>query len=71
MNNPSIKVLNNRRSTIVEKILSLKNNPNIFFYDPVPIICNKKECLTISKEEKPLFDDYNHFLNYALVEVLN
>ena len=66
----SVKDLNNRRSPIIEKIFELKNNPNIFFYDPVPVICNKKECLTISKEGKPLFDDYNHFSNYALEEVL-
>ena len=66
----SVKDLNNRRSPIVEKLFSLKNNPNIFFYDPVPAICNKKECLTISKEGKPLFDDYNHFSNYALEEIL-
>ena len=66
----SLKDLNNRRSPIVEKLLNLKNNHNVFFYDPVPVICNKKECLTISKEGKPLFDDYNHFSNYALEEVL-
>ncbi len=66
----SLKDLNNRRSPIVEKLLSLKENPNIFFYDPVPAICNKKECLTISKEGEPLFDDYNHFSNYAIEEIL-
>ena len=66
----TLKDLNNRRAPIVEKLLNLKNNTNVFFYDPVPVICNKKECLTISKEGKPLFDDYNHFSNYALEEVL-
>ncbi len=71
--NPSkigVKDLKKRRSPIVEKLFSLKNNPNIFFYDTVPIICNDKECSTISKEGKPLFDDYNHFSNYAIEEIL-
>ena len=66
----SLKDLNNRRSPISEKLFDLKNNPNIFFYDPVPVICDKKDCLTISKEGKPLFDDYNHFSNYAIEEIL-
>ena len=66
----SVKDLNNRRSAIVEKLLNLKNNPNIFFYDPVTVICNKKECLTISKKGQPLFDDYNHFSNHAIEKVL-